>query len=628
MKFARKVWKLLVAVKDGMALLLLLLFFVGLYAVLSARPGAGQVEDGALLVKLDGMVVEEASEADPLTILVSGEAPVGQHRSRDVVRALRLAAKDDRIKAVVLDLSGFIGGGFVHLQDIGDALDEVRAAKKKVLVWSIGYVDEGMLLAAHADEVWIDPMGGAFISGPGGNHLYFGKLLEKLKVTAHVFRVGTFKSAVEPWILDGQSDASRESYEDLYGAIWREWRTDFAKARPQAKLDLVTKDPVAWLAASGGDTARADKAAGLVDRIGSRTEFGLRVAELVGESKRDPGTGHFASTDLGTWLSANKPDDTGKAIGVVTIAGEIVDGDAGPGIAGGDRITEILDAALDQDLAALVVRVDSPGGSVIASEQIRAAIARYKAKGIPVVVSMANVAASGGYWVATAADRIYAEPGTITGSIGIFAILPTFERALGDIGVTGDGVKTTPLSGQPDLVTGLAPEVSAMVQANIENGYRKFVTLVSKSRGISGERAADWAEGRPWAGGEARQLRLVDQFGGLDDALAHAAGKAKLQPGEWHAEFLGAKPDPFTEMLRMLTGGEAEASAPRDLAALAAFRQQAILSRAVTRADTMLGTRGMQAYCLECPATPAATLNGLSPSGTLALLARLAGMKR
>ncbi len=603
MEFARKVWKLLVAIKDGLALLLLLLFFMVLYAALTARPGAASVQEGALLLRLDGMIVEEPSIPDPVTQLLTREAPVGEYRARDVVRALRLAAKDDRIKAVVLDLSGFMGGGFVHLQDIGDALDEVRAAKKPVLAHATAYIDDGMLLAAHADEVWVDPNGGAFITGPGGNSLYFARLLDKLDVKANIYRVGTFKSAVEPWTRSGPSDESLRAYEGLWGAIWEEWKADFAKARPKAKLDRVTGDPVSWLKASGGDAAEAGKAAGLVDRIGSQTAFGQRVAEIVGENGADKAPGGFAHTSLFTWLDANKRDRAGKAIGVVTIAGEIVDGDAGPGLAGGDRIARLLDKALDRDFAALVVRVDSPGGSVIASEQIREAIDRHKAKGIPIVVSMANVAASGGYWVSTPASRIFAGPGTMTGSIGIFAILPTFDKAMANLGITGGGVKTTPLSGQPDVLTGLAPEISPMIQASIENGYGEFLDLVSASRGLSADKAHDWADGRPWSGGTARQLGLVDEFGGLDDALAYAAKQAKLNPGEWHPEFLGGGGDPFAALLgRFHSRESARGRVTGDLAGLAAARQHDLVQQAAIQVQRLFSAHGIQAYCLECPA--------------------------
>ncbi len=622
MVFARKAWRWLVAIKDGLALLFLLVFFVVLFAALSSRPSPGKVRDGALLLKLDGAVVEERQVLDPVTQLLSGQAPVAEYRARDLVMALRAAAGDERIKAVVLDLSRFSGGGLVHMQDIGEALDAVRAAKKPVLTYGMLYTDDALLLAAHASETWVDPLGGAFVMGPGGKNMYYGRLLEKLKVNAHIFRVGTFKSAVEPYLRNDQSPEAREAATALYGSLWDAWKADVAKARPKANIALATGDPAAWLKASGGDAAKAALAAGLIDRIGDDVAFGKRVAEIVGDDERDSLPGAYAHTNLKTWLAANQPKTPGKPIGVITVAGEIVDGDAGPGTAGGDRIAGLLDRALDQDFAALVVRVDSPGGSVLASERIRTAIERHKAKGIPVVVSMANLAASGGYWVSTPGSRLFAEPGTITGSIGVFAIVPTFEKALGDWGVTTDGVQTTPLSGQPDLAGGLSPQLSAMAQAGVEHVYATFTGLVGKARGKSADEVDAMGQGRVWDGGTARQKGLVDQFGGLDEALAYAAQAARLEKDDWHPVFLGAHTDPLASLLERLEGDEDSAppGEARDWMGLIAARQTALAGEALAGAEGLLARTGAQAYCLEC-AAPRSSLG--SHGETLGLLARI-----
>lgn len=627
MIFARKVWHLLVGIKDGLVLLFMLLFFMLLYAVFTSRPSPGQVREGALLLKLDGSVVEEPAIADPFATLLSAQAPMKQYRVHDLTRAIRAAAKDDRIKAVVLDLSRFMGGGFVHMQDLGEALDAVRAAKKPVLTYAVGYADDGMLLAAHSTEVWVDPLGAAVVTGPGGQRLYYGSLIERLKITPHVYRVGTYKDFVEPYLRNDQSEPSKAARQALYAAIWDQWQADVAKARPAADVKRVTSDPVGWVKAADGNLAEASKAAGLVDRIGSRVEFGERVKALVGEDPHDPLPGKFAHTSLGPWLAANQPETPGKAIGVVTIAGEIVDGKAGPGTAGGDRIAKLIDEAQDQDLAALVVRVDSPGGSVMASEAIRTAIERHKAKGLPIVVSMANVAASGGYWVSTPASRIFAEPGTITGSIGIFGMIPSFEKTLAQYGVTGDGVRTSALSGQPDLLTGITPEVDSILQNNIESNYRRFLTLVGKSRGKTAEQIDTVAQGRVWDGGTARQNGLVDQLGGLDDALAYAAQAAKLKDGEWHAEFLGGDVDPYASFGERLMGEpeESASSSGMDLFALIAQRQQLQLGQALSDAQRLLSVRGAQAYCLECPVAPA---TGAKPTEHLGLFSQIASFLR
>ena len=626
MIFARKVWSILVGIKDGFVLVFLLLFFWALYAVLTARPNPGLVREGALLLKLDGSVVEEPARLDPFALLIGQSAPAREYAARDLVRAIEAAASDDRIKAVVLDLDRFTGGGQVHLARIGDALDTVRAAKKPVLAHAVAYGDDAMLLAAHASEVWADPLGGAIIAGPGGSRLYYKALLDRLKVKAHVFKVGTYKSAVEPYLRDDQSPEAEENIRQIYAALWEAYRADIAKARPKVQFDTVTKDPVAWIAAANGDIGQAALNAGLVDKLGDKTAFGLRVAKLVGE-ETGGAPGAFKSTPLDPWLADLSGDTGGKAIGVVTIAGEIVDGDAGPGQAGGDRIARLLDEALDDDLAALVVRVDSPGGSVLASERIRTAILRHKAKGIPVVVSMGNLAASGGYWVSTPGTRIFAEPATITGSIGIFGVIPTFEGALADWGINPDGVRTTPLSGQPDLFGGLTPEVEGLIQANIEHGYRRFIGLVGKSRGKTADQVDAIGQGRVWDGGTARQLGLVDQFGGLEDALAYAAKTAKLPEGEWHAQYLGDKEDAFESLLvQLLRDDEQEDSAAQlGIAGLVSARQDDLAGRLVSDLGRLLGGSGVQAYCLECPVSGPVRVTA-KDVGVLEALAKWVGL--
>lgn len=601
MHFAGKVWRLLVGIKDGLVLLFMLLFFWALFAILTARPSPAQVREGALLLKLEGVVVEEATPIDPIAALLAQSAPVQEYQSRDIVRALDAAAGDDRIKAVVLDLGRFLGAGQVHLQDIGEAMDRVRAAKKPVLTYSTAYADDGMFLAAHASEVWLNPLGGAFVAGPGGNRLYYAGLLDRLKVKARVYKVGTYKSAVEPYIETGMSDPARENAQALYGALWEEWQANVKAARPAANLEQVSKDPAGWVEAAGGDLATAAKNAGLVDKLGSRVQFDERVASIVGKDEWSELPGAYPSTDLATWLEANPWQSQGRPIGVVTVAGEIVDGEAGPGTAGGTRIAKLLDEALQRDFAGLVVRVDSPGGSVLASEEIRDAILRHKARGIPVAVSMANVAASGGYWVSTPADRIFAEPETITGSIGIFAVLPTFEDTAASLGVTSDGVRTGPLSGQPDLIGGFTPEVDRILQASIENGYDDFLGRVAQARKMTPAEVDRIGQGRVWDGGTARQIRLVDQYGGMEDALAWVASQAKLPKGNWHAEYLGDQPGMADTILRQWLAPEEELGG-NDAFALFARRERAAMAGMVGDAERLLGTKGAQAYCLACPA--------------------------
>ncbi len=634
MSFVGKVWKILVGIKDGLVLLFMLLFFVLLFGVLAARPNPGQVRDGALLIDMSGMVVEEKSALDPFAALIAQSAPVGEIRARDVVRALDAAATDDRIKAVVFDMTTFLGGGQVHLKDIGEAMDRVRKAKKPVLTFGMAYADDHMLLAAHASEVWLDPQGMAVIAGPGGSNLYYAGLLEKLSVNARVYRVGAFKSAVEPYTRADMSPEARANIGGLYGALWEEYKANVTRARPKLQLAKITGDPVAWIAGSGGDMAKAALDAGLVDKLGDRVAFGTRVAQVAGKDTWSKLPGAYASSELDAYLADLGQIRKGKAIGVITIAGEIVDGEAGPGTAGGTRIADLLDEALDDDLAALVVRVDSPGGSVTASEEIRRAIQRLRDRKIPVAVSMGNLAASGGYWVSMSGDRIFAEPETITGSIGVFAVVPTFENAAARIGVTTDGYRTTELSGQPDVIGGFSPAMDALLQSSIGGTYRDFLALVSRARRLPVERVDQIAQGQVWDGGTARQIGLVDQFGGVDDALEWAAAKAGAKEGEWHAVYLGEEDANYDSLIRQLVTSDstkARAVLAGDIFALTAMRSQALGTRIARDAQRLLGTRGIQAHCLDCPAplSPAAAtppaLPAARPEGVLALLVWLTG---
>lgn len=622
MKFARSVWKALVAIKDGLVLLALLLFFWGLYAALALRPVAGHVREGALTITLDGPIVEERSAISPSQLLFSGTAPEKEYQARDVVRAIEAAADDSRIKAVVLDLEKFPGARQVHLTRIGAAMDKVRAVHKPVLVYGQLYADDGVQLAAHASEAWVDPIGGAVVTGPGGTQLYYKTLMDRLKIKAHIFKVGTYKAAVEPYARADASPAARENLTALYGALWEAWKADVKKARPRAQIDLVTGDPVAWMAQSGGDMAQAAVKAGLVDKVGDKVAFGRHVGDLVGHD-RNGTAGAYQNTELAQYLADRPAPAKGKAIAVVTVSGEIVDGDAGPGRAGGTRIADLIDKAVaSKSYSALVVRIDSPGGSVSAAERIRAAIVRARAAGLPVVASMANLAASGGYWVSTPATRVFAEPATITGSIGVFAVIPSFEDTLANYGVTTDGVRTTPLSGQPDVLGGLSPQVEALTQGSVESYYRRFLSLVATARHKTPEQIDAIAQGRVWDGGTARQIGLVDAFGDLDDALAYAASAAHLTT--WHADYLGADQGGWQGLLQAMAGtdGPGESHAATDVTGLVALRQQALGLRMLADLQRLTGVAGAQAYCLECGAQAGQGGAAAAPTGWLALLLR------
>jgi len=600
--FPRKVWHLLVAIKDGLALVFLLMFFALLFGLLAARPNASlPVSQGALVIDLDGVVTEQPSDVDPLAAL-SGGNQLKEIRTRDVVHALETAATDKRVTSVVLDLDRFLGAGQVSLAEIGGAVDKVRAQKKPVLAFATAYTTDSYQIAAHASEIWSDSIGGVAIAGPGGSRLYYKGLMDKLGITAHIYRVGTFKSAVEPYLRSDQSPEAKQADMAYAGALWESWLTDVKKARPQAKIDAFIADTSGAVKAAGNDLSKAGLNAGLIDKVGSRMAFNARVAEISG-TYDDSRPWEYAAIPLENWVAANPPKESGTAIAVIPVVGEIVDGEAPNGTAGGDTIANhILNAVADSSTKAIVLRVDSPGGSVLASEQIRQALLQAKAKKLPVVVSMANVAASGGYWVSTPADRIFAEPETITGSIGVFGIIPSFDQALAKVGVNADGIATTPLSGQPDVFGGVNDEFNALAQASVEDIYARFTGLVAKSRKQPIEKILPIAEGRVWAGGTARQIGLIDQFGGLPDALAAAAKLAKIS-GSYYPKYYEEEPSEFSKMIASLTGAEEQqASLPRGWFGIAAMNRQLTERRLVQDLTLLTKSGSVQASCLDCRA--------------------------
>ena len=600
MQFARVSWKILVGLKDLLVLLFMLLFFAAIFAVLNSSPNPAMVRDGALLLKLDGVVSEQPSEIDTLTTLTSSAAFVGEMRQRDIVRALKLAETDDRVKAVVVDMDRFMGGGQASLAAIGSSLDGVKKAGKPVYAFATAYTDDSYQLAAHATQIWMDPLGGAMLTGPGGSQPYFKGLLDRLGVKANIYRVGTYKSAVEPFMRSDQSEASKAAIKGVYDEIWGQWKAAVAKARPQAQLEQMLTDPAGAVEGAQGDLAQLALSSKLVDTLGDRVAFGKFVASKVGADDKKT-TGGFANTPMDAFLAHYGPASAGKQIGVVTIAGTIVDGEGGPGSAAGDTVSGLIYDALDnKDLKALVVRVDSPGGSVMASEKIRLAIEAAKAKKIPVIVSMANLAASGGYWISLPADVIFADPSTITGSIGIFGVIPSAVVGLAKFGVNADGLKTTPLSGEPDVLNGFSPEFDRVAQSAIENGYRQFLNRVAAARKKTPAQVDAIAQGRVWAGGTARRLGLVDRTGGMNDAFAEAAKRAGLKSDGWHAEYI-EPPVSFTEtLLQGLMPKRAQATAPMDIFAHAAWQQNLFAQRVARDLNMLTGVKGVQAACLEC----------------------------
>jgi protease IV len=596
MRFARAIWRLLVGIKDALVLIFMLLFFGALYAALSAKPTP--IGEGVLALDLDGAVVEQPSRAEVSEVLTGG-SPAKEYRLRDLTSALENAKTDDRVKVVALDLDGFTGGGQTALSDLAESIRDVRASGKPVLAYATGYTDDSYQLASAASEIWLNPLGVVGLAGPGGSRLYYRGLLEKMGVTPHVYRVGTYKAAVEPFTRDDMSPEAEQNAQALANALLETWRESIAKGRPKAQIEPYMRNMTAAVQAAGGDMAKAALNAGLVDKLADRQAFEKRLAQLGGGD--EGAVGGYQRIKLPAYVKEVVEEQDSGPIGVVTVAGMIVDGKASAGTAGGDSIAQVIEKGLARDkLKALVVRVDSPGGSVLASERIRQALLEAKRRNLPVVVSMGSVAASGGYWVSTPADFIYAEPSTITGSIGVFGILPSFEGTRAKLGLGADGVKTTPLSGEPDVLNGPSPEANQLLQTSVESIYARFLGIVGQSRKKTPQQIDQIAQGRVWDGGTARQLGLVDGFGSMDEAIAKAAELAKL--GDERGVTYLERPLSFREqLLDMLAQQERdEGATPTDGFAFLASGEVK-LAQAMAELRSVLTGPSIQVRCLECP---------------------------
>ena len=535
------VWFALDGLRKVLHLVLLLVLF-GLLIVASQSELPYVPDSAALVLSPQGQLVEELS-GDPLERALSrasGEFHA-ETRVRDLVDVVDLARDDERIHALVLDLEGLDAAGMPMLQDLGQSIRWFRESGKKVYAYAESYSQRQYYLAAQADEVYLDPMGYILIEGFGYFRTYFRGTLDKLAVDINVFKAGSHKSAPDEWMRTDMSPEDRADAEVWVGSLWDAYKADVGAARElDPKLvQAYADEAAAGIRATGGDMAQYALARGLVDGLKTRQEFEAIIAEVAGE---DEETG-FSAVGWEGYLPYARSRDAlhrgDETVGVVVASGEILDGERAPGLIGGDSLARVLrDVRHDDDISAVVLRIDSPGGSIMASEVIRREIAALKAAGKPVVASMSNVAASGGYYIAMDADRILAAPTTITGSIGVFAVVPTFQRTLGKIGITNDGFGTTKLAGQTDLDRGLGPEAKVILQASVERHYRKFVEGVAAARKRRAEEIDSLAQGRVWTGADAKAAGIVDELGGIDDAIATAAGLAGLDEDEYGVRWI------------------------------------------------------------------------------------------
>ncbi|WP_447595852.1 signal peptide peptidase SppA [Stenotrophomonas rhizophila] len=564
MNFTRRL--ILNLVFFGLLLLILILFVVAMGK--GASSGNALQDRTTLVIAPEGRLVEQFS-ADPVSRALSkaiGDNSAEEVQLRDLIRALDAARTDKKIERVVLELDKLQPSGFASMREVAGALQELRAAGKQVVAFSENMSQSQYLLAAQADEVYLDPMGGVVLEGLGRYRQYFRTgLQDKLGVDVHLFKVGEYKSAAEPYVLDAASPQAKEA--DLFwmNDVWQRYLADIAKARKldAAQLAAGIDTMPEGIAAAGGDLAKFALQQKLVDGLKTREEVeDLLTDRGVADEDADGG---FRSVNLDAYLSAldsrRSPVDSRPQVAVIVAAGEIAGGDLPAGRVGGVSTSALLrEARDDKDVKAVVLRVDSPGGEVFASEQIRREVVALKAAGKPVVVSMGDLAASGGYWISMNADRIYADPSTITGSIGIFGMIPNVARSLDKIGVHTDGVGTTRFAGAFDMTRPMDPAVGQVIQSVINKGYADFTGKVADARNKPVEAVDEVARGRVWSGAQAKERGLVDEFGGLKAAVADAAKRAKLgEVDKVRVRYIEKGATPFAQFMSGFAGSHAGA---------------------------------------------------------------------
>ena len=549
--------------------LLFLVLIVFMIAVGKGASSAKVLEDRTtLVIAPEGRLVEQFS-TDPVSRALAkalGESNAEEIQLRDLVRAIEAAKDDKKIERVVLNLDKLQPSGFASMREVAAALQDLRAAKKQVVAFSENMGQSQYLLAAQADEVYLDPMGGLLLEGLGRYRQYFRTgLQDKLGVDVHLFKVGEYKSAAEPYVLDAASPQAKEA--DLFwmNDVWQRYLGDIAKARKldAAQLAAGIDTLPEGIAAAEGDLARFALQQKLVDGLKTREEVDALLTERgVADSDADGGYRQVGLNDYLTQIDARRsPMDSRPQVAVVVAEGEIAGGDLPAGRVGGVSTSALLrEARDDDDVKAVVLRVDSPGGEVFASEQIRREVEALKAAGKPVVVSMGDMAASGGYWISMNADRIYADESTITGSIGIFGMIPNFARSLDKIGVHTDGVGTTRFAGAFDVTRPMDPAVGQVIQSVINKGYADFTGKVATARNKPVEDVDEVARGRVWSGAQAKERGLVDAFGGLKAAVADAAGRAKLgDTDKYRVRYIEKAATPFAQFLTGFAGSRAGA---------------------------------------------------------------------
>ncbi|MGR5170768.1 signal peptide peptidase SppA [Vibrio owensii] len=599
------IWKAITFVRLALMNLIFLVMIAVFYFAFTYT-GEGQPivdKESALVMNLSGPIVEQRRYVNPMDSVagsILGNEIPKENVLFDIVDTIRYAKDDPKVSGLVLALRDMPETNLTKLRYIAKALNEFKTSGKPVYAVGDFYNQSQYYLASYADKVFLAPDGGVLIKGYSSYSMYYKTLLEKLDVSTHVFRVGTYKSAIEPFIRDDMSDAAKESATRWITQLWSAFVDDVATNR---KIDAKVLNPtmdelLAEMKSVDGDLAQLAIKMGLVDELATRQDVRKLFAKEFGSDGKDS----YNAIGYYDYLATMRPNLTPSEndIAVVVASGTIMDGQQPRGTVGGDTVASLLRQARNDDkVKAVVLRVDSPGGSAFASEVIRNEVEALKEAGKPVVVSMSSLAASGGYWISMSADKIVAQPTTLTGSIGIFSVITTFERGFNKLGISTDGVGTSPFSGD-GITTGLSTGASEAFQLGIEHGYKRFISLVGSNRDMSLDEVDKVAQGRVWTGQDALSFGLVDQMGDFDDAVKLAAKLAEVENYEiyWVEEPLSPTEQfiqEFMNQVKVSLGIDATSFLPKSLQPVAQqFEQDASMMQSFN------DPKGQYAFCLNC----------------------------
>ncbi|HAS8419905.1 TPA: signal peptide peptidase SppA [Vibrio vulnificus] len=599
------IWKAITFVRLALTNLIFLLSVALVYFVyFYGHDTQPQVEQpSALVLNLSGPIVEQSLYINPMDSFTSslfGEEIPKENVLFDVVDTIRYAKDDEKITGLVLSLRDMPETNLTKLRYIAKALNEFKASGKPIYAIGAFYNQSQYYLASYADKIYLAPDGGVMLKGYRAFNLYYKTLLEKLDVTTHVFRVGTYKSAIEPFVRDDMSPAAKESATRWLTQLWGAFVDDVANNRniDPKTLNPSMEDFLSQLKSVNGDLAALSIKLGLVDELATRQQLRAQLAEKFGASGDDSYKA-ISYYDYRATMRDNF-DVNADDIAIVVASGTIMDGQQPRGTVGGDTVAGLLRQARNDDkVKAVVLRVDSPGGSAFASEVIRNEVQALKDAGKPIVVSMSSLAASGGYWISMSADKIIAQPTTLTGSIGIFSVITTFEKGFNKLGIYTDGVGTSPFSGE-GISTGLSKGASQAFQMGIEHGYQRFISLVGDNRDLSLDAVDKVAQGRVWTGYDALQHGLVDQIGDFDDAVAEAAKMAQLENYNlyWVEEPLSPTEQfiqEFMKQVKISMGVDIQSILPSSLQPVAQQMEQH-----ASLLQNFNDPKGYYAFCLNC----------------------------